>query len=361
MYTPPTTAELKDQIIADIEGAIGQTTPLLPVAFIRILAGAIAGVQALAYRFQAWIYRQIFPDTAELASLMYWGERYGIVRRASVAAIHTITISGTDGTNVPAGTLWSVGALNYQQVALAVISGGVATAQVECLDSGDETTQANSVALSLPSPIAGVTGAVIASTVVYGEDEETVDEYRARIQDRQKRQPQGGATGDYDAWAKEVAGVVKTRVVKVGTDVVVYPLVAATGSARIPSAGKLTEIQNYLQDPGRRPLCATVYALAATERAATLTITGLAPNSDAMKATVLAAWQDYCYAAYPKQFVDDVDATDVISLAAIWAILNSCGAYAVSVVLTISGIGAGISSYTLPKNEILAPGAITWA
>jgi len=361
VYTPPTTAAIKAQIIADIEGAIGQTVPILPVAFVRVLAGALAGPLSLLYRLIAWAYRQIFPSTAELAALILIGERYGITLRASVAAIHTITISGDDDTAVPAGTLWNVGSFVYQQVALVTIAGGVATAEIECLTSGDDTTQANATALTLPSPVPGVTGAVIASTVVTGEDAETTEEFRARIIERMKRQPQGGATGDYVAWAMEVAGVVKAIVDLVGTDVVVYPLVALTGSARLPGSTKLDEIEAYLQSPARRPLCATVVALAAEERTASLTIGGLSPSDATTKAAIVAAWQAYCYAAYPRQYADDAGPTDVISLAAIWGIVHACGATATSITLAITGIGSGVTSYTIPKDEIMAPGAITWA
>lgn len=361
MYTPPTTAAIKAQIIADIEGALGQTVPILPVAFVRVIAGALAGVLALAYRFIAWAYRQIFPSTADADALGYLGVRYDMPRRASVAAIHTITISGDDGTAVPAATLWTVDGLTYQQTALVTIAGGVATAEVECLTSGDETTQANGVALALPSPIAGITGAVIASTVVSGEDQETLEEYRARLVARMQRAPQGGATGDYVAWALEVAGVVRAMVDLVGTDVVVYPLIALTGSSRIPGEAKLAEIQTYLQSPARRPLCATVIALAPTERTATLTISGASPSDAATRALIEAAWQAYCHAAYPRQYTDDVGATDVVSVAAIWAIIHACGATATGITLAISGIGSGVTSYTLPKDEILAPGTVTWA
>jgi uncharacterized phage protein gp47/JayE len=359
VYAPPTTAAIKAQIIADIEGAIGQTIPILPVAFVRVLAGALAGVTSIQDRYIAWNYRQIFPGTADLESLIRMGERLPIVLRASVAAIHTITISGDDDTAVPAGTLWSVGSLVYQQVALVTIAGGVAAAEVECLTAGDNTTQANGTALTLPSPVPGITGAVVASTIVTGEDSETTEEFRARIIERMKRQPQGGAIGDYVAWALEVAGIVKAFVDLVGTDVVVYPLIAISGSARVPGSTKLDEVEAYLQGP--KPLCATAVASAMTERTATLTISGLSPSDAATKASIVAAWEAYCYAAYPRQYADDAGPTDVISLAAVWAIIYSLGATATSITLAISGIGSGVTSYTLPKNEILAPGTITWA
>ena len=44
MITVPTIAQIRNQIIADIEAKIGQTVPALPRAFFRVLATALAGV-----------------------------------------------------------------------------------------------------------------------------------------------------------------------------------------------------------------------------------------------------------------------------------------------------------------------------
>ena len=78
MITIPTIATIRDQIIADIESKIGQTVPVLPKAFFRVLATALAGVLALLYRFGAWIYRQIFVATADAEALALRGAEFGV-------------------------------------------------------------------------------------------------------------------------------------------------------------------------------------------------------------------------------------------------------------------------------------------
>lgn len=364
MYVPPSTSEIAAQIIAAIEARIGQTTPVLPVAFVRVLAFALAGPLALAYRFITWAYRQIFPATADAESLAYLGDKYEMPRGAAVAARLQLTVSGDDGTNVPAGTLWAsaVSRLVYEQVTLAVISGGVASVEVECLTPGAAGNLADSSALSLPSPLPGVTGAVVSSTVVTGEDEEALDTYRARLLQRMREQPQGGAAGDYIRWALEVAGIVKAFATRnSGGDVLVYPLVATTGSARVPAAGKLAEVEAYLQDPARRPLAANVYAITTTERTVDVTVTGLSPADDATKANILSAIEDYLYAAYPRQYLDDPSPTHIISLAALWGIIIAQGAVATGVTMAVSGIGSGVTTYEIPMGEIVKLGALSWA
>ncbi|MBL8966331.1 MAG: baseplate J/gp47 family protein, partial [Spirochaetaceae bacterium] len=266
--------------------------------------------------------------------------------------------------NIPAGTLWasSVSRLVYEQVTLAVISGGSASVEIECLTPGAAGNLSTSSALSLPSPLPGVLSAVVASTVVSGEDEEDLDTYRSRLLQRMREQPQGGAAGDYIRWALEVTGVVKAFATRnSGGDVLVYPLVAVSGSARVPAAGKLAEIQAYLQDPARRPLAANVYALSSTERTVDITISGLSPADAATKANILAAITAYLYAAYPRQYLDDPAPTHIISLAAIWGIIIAQGAVATGVAMAVSGIGSGVSTYEIPMGEIVKLGALAWA
>lgn len=361
MYTPPTRAEIEAQIISAIEGRTGQNTPLLSRAFTRVLAVALSGALWLLYQLALWAMRQAFPQTADAESLAYLGDWYDMPRNPAVAAILSITVSGDDGTVVPAGTLWTGGACVYQQAADVTIAAGVATAEVSCLAAGADTTLGIGDATTLPSPLAGVTGAVVASVLVDGVDQESLDDYRARIAFRMRNQPQGGSAADYIRWASEVSGIVGGHVKLSGTDVIVYPLASLTGSARVPDAGKLAEVEDYLQDPSRRPLCATVYAQAATERTVDVQITGLDPSDSATKANIVAGIQAYLYAAYPRQFTDALAPTHIVSAAAIWGIIIAQGAVATGVTVTISGIGSGVTTYELPIGEIVKPGTISWA
>src|SRR4030042_4776893 len=136
-YTPPTIAAIKAQIITDIEGAIGQSVPILPKAFVRVLAAALAGAVSLLYRFGAWIYRQIFPQPADADALILIGGQYGLTITAAVNAILTATATGVDETIIPAGTIWYIGDLAYSQTASAEIASGTATITIECLTAGD--------------------------------------------------------------------------------------------------------------------------------------------------------------------------------------------------------------------------------
>ena len=361
MYTPPTIAEIKTQIITDIEGSIGQTIPILPKAFVRVLATALAGALSLLYKYGGWNYKQIFPQTADIDALNLIAGQYDLTRIPAVSAILTATATGENGTIIPSGTIWIFGELAYSQTAAVEIALGTATITVECLTDGDSGNRDNGDELSLSSPISGVDGiATVASTVTSGEDQEDIDDFRTRIMERIQRQPQGGSTADFVSWTREVAGIVKAFAIRTAPgEVTVYPLQAITGTARIPNSSKITEVQTYVSDPIRRPLCADVIAAAMTELSVDITITGLSPDDADKKTEIEDAITAYLYAAYPRQYPDEVDPTDVISIAAIWAIIYSVEATATAVSMTVSA--TPYTAYTLGEDEIAKLDVLTWA
>jgi uncharacterized phage protein gp47/JayE len=360
-YTPPTIAQNKAQIVTDIEGTIGQVVPILAKAFARVLATALSGVLALLYQFTAWVYKQISPITCDRAMLLYWGLRYNILPKEAASALLGITISGSNGSLCEADTLWQSADSGevYRQIGDATISGTTAAAQVECLTEGDAGNLDPALALTLPSPVAGITGAVVASTVEAGVDAEATEDYRARIVQRMRYQSIVGTAAGYVAQALQYEGIVKAHAKRSGSDVVVYPLQDTTGAARIPDAPTLALIQSYLQSVSRRLLCVTVYAQAAVERTAAITITGLSPADAATKATIEAAVDAYLFGAYPRQYDDELNPTDYVSVGALWAIVVAAGATATGITLNISGIGGG--PYQLPIGEIVKKSTLTWA
>lgn len=362
MVTIPTVAQIRQQIIADIEGRIGTTIPILPKAFIRVLATALAGALALLYRVAAWVYRQIFPQTADEEALLRQGERYGIIRIAAVRAKVTATATGDNTTIIPAGTLWvATDGQVYSQTEAAEIAAGTATITVEALTAGDAGNRENGDILTIASPIAGLDAeSTVASTLTMGEDQEAIEDYRTRVIERMQNAPQGGAAPDYVAWAREVAGIVKAFAFRTGPGyVTVYPLQAITGADRIPAPAKIAEVEAYVGADERRPLCANVVGGTMTELDVDIEITDLDPNDAETKANIQAALEAYLYAAYPRQYIDEPAPTDIVSIAAIWAAVAAAGATASAITMLVDGNPA--TAYTLAEDEIVTLGSLTWA
>ena len=84
----PTIAEIRDNIIAQIESELGTTIPLLSKSFSRVLATALAAVFVLLYKYTGWTFLQIFASTAQFEEvevngrlvrpLVEWGRLIGV-------------------------------------------------------------------------------------------------------------------------------------------------------------------------------------------------------------------------------------------------------------------------------------------
>lgn len=362
----PTTEEINDRIISDIESSISQSTPLMFKAFSRVLAFALAGVFTILYKFGQWAIKQIFTITQDDDSLELKGDQYDIARTAAVAAELTAGFTGDNGTVIPAGQQFrgdSNGFLYSLQSALE-IAGGVAVGNLLCLTSGELSNLVNGSTLTILQPIAGLDNqATISATVTEGEDQESIENYRARISEREKTPPQGGSLVDYILWAKEVAGITRAfawghREVPAIAEgrIFVYPLNDGEAS-RIPSAPKLTEVQEYIDDPTRAPMQVVIINVSAmTEVVFDIDVSALDPDTAAIQAAFAENVESYLLEREPQQFVDQLDVKNVISRSGIEAIYINSGAQSVTLTLSDGGI---VEDTTLLFNELAILGTIT--
>lgn len=359
--TIPTATELRQQIVADIEGVIGQVVPFLPKAFVLVLATATAGIQILAYRFGQWTLRQIFAATADAEQLARIGDQYGLTPSAAVRAILEADVTGVDATSIPAGTLWgsdSTGVV-YSVKTTAIIAAGVATIEIEALTAGDIGNLTAGETLTISSPIAGLDStATVSATVITGEDAEDTEVFRSDVQQRQANPPQGGAAPDYVQWQREVPGIVKAfaHLLTAGF-ATCYPMIALTGD-RIPDAPKLAEVQAYLADLRRKPLQSTPVATAMTEVVFDITITGLDPDTPELRANIESALAAYLLERFPRQYPDELAPTDVVSTAGLGGV--AVGAGMQSGVLTMEADAMPASTRTLAPGELAIIGSMTW-
>lgn len=369
--TLPTTEEIRDRIVSDIESQINQTVPLMPRAFIRVWATATAFVFTLLYKFGQWTYKQIFTQTQDIESLLLKGDQFNIPRVVAQAATVTIDLIGDTGTIVPINTEFRGNSNNllYRTIETIEITAGTGQVNVTCLTAGEISNLLVTDTLTINSPIAGLDNqATVSAIVTEGEDQETLEAYRARISEREKRPPQGGALVDYKFWAKEVPGVTRAfawgkREVPALTAgyIRVYPLTDGEVD-RIPTAAKLTEVQEYIDDPGRAPLQVPIIeVLAMTERLFTITVSSIEPDTAEVRNTFETNVTDFLFTREPKQFLDQIDIKSNISRSYIESIAIDSGANSIVLKLFIDGVGPAIESYTLQYNELALLDILTFS
>src|SRR5262245_58665372 len=132
-FERPTLPALRDQIRRDFNARLPGADALLRQSNLRVIADVFAGVSWLHYGYQAWLARQLFPDTAENVFLERWASIWGLTRRPATAAVGELAVTGSAGAVVPAGAEFQrVDGVRYRAPTGATLAAaGTATVAVE--------------------------------------------------------------------------------------------------------------------------------------------------------------------------------------------------------------------------------------
>jgi uncharacterized phage protein gp47/JayE len=299
MFIRPSLQQLITRAQSDVTSRLPGTDPTLRNTVLGAQARAHAGATHGLYGYLEWISRQILPDTADddwLDRQALW--RAGLTRLVAEAAIGNVTFAGTNGATIDAGTALqdATGAL-YTTNALATIAAGVAVAAVTAQTAGAAGNLAVGTSLTLVSPVAGVQSqaTVAAGGFTGGADIETSERLRVRLANALSNPPQGGSQQDYITWALAAHPDV-TNVWPVanemgpGTMTVRLMTYGVTANG-IPVQAVLDDVFAYID--ARRPAgMAGLYVVAPVAAPLAFTITGITPNTQAVKDAVAAELAD---------------------------------------------------------------------
>ena len=301
----PTLRELVTRIRGDLEVALPGEGAKVRRSLLYVLGGVLGGALYDVYGHLERLSKNIVIDRIEDPEVLRRiAAVWGIIADAGTQAAGTATLSGTPTTSVAAGTVIErASGWQYTTDALATIGGGgTVSVAITSVDPGvggnvEDATET----LTIATPISGVSSTVALSVAPSGGiDPENATSLQARLVERIRSTPQGGAAVDYVAWAKAAPGV-SADVARVWVDpgfsaegeVLVYFALDGTGSAVIPSSGDVAAVQAYIDEEDttghaiRRPVTALVTVYAPTADPIALTI-GLSPNSATTRALVTA-------------------------------------------------------------------------
>jgi hypothetical protein len=388
--TIPTTQQLVDQLKSYLESRLNQTTPAADRAFTNVVAVAFALACTSQYKYAADRFLAVLAQTAKGADLDFLGGEYATARNQAVAAVLTLTLTGTNATVIPLGTVFvsaGTGALYVSQAA-GTIALGTVTLTVTAQVAGVAGNLSNGSTLALQSAIAGATGIpTIASTVTTGVDAEGDDAYRVRVLSVQQSPATGSNAASYRIWAQTVAGVLRAYPYSgppagvVGAEPpmrTVYVECATSIQADgIAPGGMLTQVRTAITtDPAtglsRQDLGltdGTLYVQAITRTQIYVTVSGLnVPSGQTAQcqAAILSALTTYFLSVTP--FVTGVDPafgrndtiTNLTVSKVVQAVLVAFGASALNVFFGLSG-GVSSGSSTVGAGEKTKLGAVAYA
>lgn len=270
-YPRPTLKQLIDRNVAAVTGKLSLETPALTRAVSTIVAYAMAGVSHGLHGLGDWLWRQIFPSIADYDSVKAEAASYGFYPHEAKFAgddpfAGSWTTTGTNGTEVPAGTEWSrADGTRYVSTALAVVSAGTATISGRAVVAGEDGNADAGTTLTLVEPVIGLSSTATVVSLEGGTDAETPEDFRTRFLEFLEAEGEIGTDADWIRWAKTVAGVTRAWVFRHegGLGRVVVRFVRDEDDSLIPSPAEVNAVQLALDE--NRPTTAEAEAVAPIE------------------------------------------------------------------------------------------------
>ncbi|GHU66616.1 hypothetical protein FACS189447_07850 [Spirochaetia bacterium] len=282
-YDNKTIEEIRTLIINELQQQWNNKLRILPKSFIKILATVLAAIYIVLFKQIGWLFLQLFPETAywkeitilgiRVRPLVKWGILIGVGEpksgsqwrgnmRVDVTLINSPLSSGTQLKSDITGKIYLVDETK-------TLENEIETVAVVCAELGTAGNIEPGEKLYFVNPLGNVKKETeIINVINDAIDDETEAEYRYRVVNRWRMQPQGGSLADYRIWGSEVSGVLN-----------IYPyndshspsgvLLYVSGnpaifSDRIPSAALLILVGNactYNPETGkatRKPMTATI-------------------------------------------------------------------------------------------------------
>lgn len=391
MQTIPTTTELYNAVLADLEAQYNLSIPVFGKNFLRVLAGVQAAKLKLFYLSLANIQKNIFVDTAESETIGGTLERFGRVKLnrnpfPATAGQYTLQVTGTIGAVISAQTTFKSDDTSQNPGNLFILDAAytlVATTDtitVRSLSTGIETKLAVGDTLTATAPIALVNKlAEVTAEIVEPSAAETIEDYRTKALDAYRLEPQGGAATDYRLWAADAQGVKQSYAyAKSGTDYQINLYVEATIADSIdgkgtPSALLLAEVEEVVEfDPddtrpdeerGRRPLQAIVNFLPVSIREVDIIINGLVGRNTDIENLIIDALTAEINKVRPFVSACDVlaDKNDILDNNKIIATILNARPGSVFGAITLKVDSTIYSSFTFVKGFIPHVNSITFA
>jgi uncharacterized phage protein gp47/JayE len=248
----PTLQQLYQRISKDFSGRLLDGGTPLTRSVLAVMSKVWAGACHLMHGMLAWLFVQVFADTAEGPYLERWARIWGIFRKGAASAVGQVVFSGQE--TVPDGTL-----IQHQATSVVyIVEGdadpvdGVITARVKAALPGVDGNRQAGDALTLVVPLAGVVadGVTLPEGITGGVDAEDDEGLRRRFLDRLRQPPRGGSKHDYEAWACEVPGVTRAWCYPMGDGIGTVSLTFATDNAAagpIPTQDMVQAVRDHIE------------------------------------------------------------------------------------------------------------------
>ena len=198
--------------------------------------------------FPEWSYGQYLDEHARYRSMS---------RRKAVAASGEITVTGTAGTFIQAGSLFFTAAVNdepsvdYQALYSVVIpDGGSVKLAIQCTKAGIiGNTPANTIVMASSSK--GITAVTNEQAITGGTEVESDESLIQRILEYDQTLGESfvGSISDYKRWATSVPGVGSATIIPAQDDTGMVTIIITDANGATATEQLCTEVYNYIMSP----------------------------------------------------------------------------------------------------------------
>jgi len=201
---------IKSNILRDISNNLDGAAVESDSDYAIRASGNSAATEGL-YAYQSWIFKQIFPDLADLENLIRHAAERGIfLKLASLATGGAAIVTGTVGDSIPLGTELKtrsgIAVVTTADAVIDVTGSVIVPVNASVVGaSGNLPVNTTLTFTSAPSGINAAATMTVATTGGY--DQESSESLLDRLLFDLRNPPQGGSQDDYKRWARDVAGV----------------------------------------------------------------------------------------------------------------------------------------------------------
>lgn len=289
---PTVRRQNRDFLAAFLEGADAS----VPNSALRVLSDQNAGGAFLNLKYLQWLAKNFLPDLAEKGWLDRWANILFGGRKAATFASGTITVTGTPGVKLAAGSILATSdGVEYQTAADVYLSAAATPVAVTCLTAGAIGNRDPGALLSLTIAVSSVDAQATVVLIDGGADTESDDDLRVRILLRIRNPPMGGCATDYEQWTLSLPGVSRVWVAPmemgIGTVTVRFACdVLRASNDGLPTPDDCAMAKAYL-DTVRPVTVADLFVLAAIPQGIVPRILNLTDTSPSTKLAIGASLQ----------------------------------------------------------------------
>ncbi len=380
MVNTPDLSTIINSMTTDLEAELNVSIPLVGKNFLRALINSQASKLRSYYLAVADVQRNVFPDIAYSEALGGTLERFGRVKLGrnpfpAVASKYAIQVTGTPGAVIDSSTTFKSDDSALNSGILFVLDttytlSGLGVTTLRSLYTGLDSALDIGDTLTATSPISGIDSIVtVISEVVEPSDAETLEDYRDKIIQSFRLEPQGGAGADYRLWSADVQDVRQVYpYAKSGFPNEISLYVESTVGNGVPSGALLLEVESAIEDPtvdrpSRKPL--TVFNIdynAIEPQIIDINISGAVDFTTDIKTAIETAMELALSDVRP--FVGSIDVVadknDIFDVNKIVSIILAANPGSVFGTVTMEVDSIALSTYTFTGGEIPELNAITY-